>query len=169
LRKELPDTPIKPERERFLNVIGEDAVIAKTKALMQNAETEVFLNSDLDLMVFQNEFALLAKKHVRVIVFSFATQPNVPSSVELFSRKLPNFGNSRIMAVCDMKMTLIANCHPLRHEWAGTVTDNQLMAQITAEHIHHDIYLLKIAEKIGKDLLQDNADVLLGSLIEQRL
>ena len=40
--------------------------------------------------------------------------------------------------------------------WSDTVTNNALMVSIIAEHIHNDIYLLKLEQKYGSELLDDN-------------
>ena len=37
-------------------------------------------------------------------------------------------------------------------EWAGTVSNNALFIKILCEHIHNDIYLLKLKERYGKEI-----------------
>jgi len=167
LAEELPKTTAKPERDLFANLVGYEPVIARTKELMRSATKEIYLNTDLDIGLFRNEFADLATSGVRIIVFSFNLQRDFPGVIELHSRALPGFGRSRIMAVADGKSVLLANRNPARDEWVGTTSSNALLAKVVSEHIHHDIYLLEIAEKYGKDPFREHPDILLGTLTER--
>lgn len=38
--------------------------------------------------------------------------------------------------------------------WRGTVADNKLMKNIIREHIHNNIYMLKIRDIYGKDIYE---------------
>ena len=48
----------------------------------------------------------------------------------------------------------------------GTFTQNQLLANIVSEHIHNDIYLLKLKEKYSREII--DLDIVLGSLLEKK-
>ena len=48
----------------------------------------------------------------------------------------------------------------------GTFTENQFLANIVSEHIHHDIYLLKLKERERKELIDE--DILIDSLLDKR-
>ena len=69
------------------------------------------------------------------------------------------------MIVVDLKKTLIANSDD-NISYHGTFTENRYLASIIAEHIHHDIYLLKLKKKYEKDLI--DKDILIDSLLENR-
>ena len=73
--------------------------------------------------------------------------------------------NTRMMLVVDFKKTLIASSED-NGQFLGTFTDNKLLASIVAEHIHHDIYLLKLKREYGKDLVDEN--IKLRTLLEER-
>ena len=56
------------------------------------------------------------------------------------------------MLSIDHHMTLIGSSQE-GGQFVGTVTENNLLASIVAEHIHHDIYLLNLKKAYGKELL----------------
>lgn len=37
-------------------------------------------------------------------------------------------------------------------QWQGTITGNKLFVKIMSEHIHNDIYLLKLRELYGREM-----------------
>jgi predicted DNA-binding transcriptional regulator len=167
LGTELPRATEKPERDIFATVVGRDPAIAKAKEMMKSARTEIYLNTDLDIGLFRNEFSAMSAAGIRVIVFSFNLQSDFPGMIELFSRGMPGYGNSRIMLVVDGESVLLASYNRARDEWVGTTSNNALLTKIVAEHIHHDIYLLEIADKYGRDPFRENPDILLGTLGER--
>lgn len=68
-----------------------------------------------------------------------------------------------MMLVVDFKKTLIAGRED-HVEFLGTFTDNKLLASIVSEHIHNDIYILKLNKKYGQYLIDENMK--LGTLLE---
>ena len=70
-----------------------------------------------------------------------------------------------MMLVTDMNVTLIADAYKDRPEFLGTVTQNSLMVSIIAEHIHNDIYLLRLKEK--KNFIFDES-ITIGTMLENR-
>ena len=60
LEQELPKTTAKPERDVFATIIGYDSVVARAKELLRFSTKEVYMNTDLDIGLFQNEFEALA-------------------------------------------------------------------------------------------------------------
>lgn len=154
--------------ERYINIEGYDNIISKAKELMLKAENEVYINTDFNLHIFSKEFNEINKRGVRIIVFSFAklNKDNLP--VELYSHynAACDGKETRIMLVVDCKTSLIADIRPHRDEFLGTFTDNLLLTSIVSEHIHNDIYLLKLKNKYGKDLITE--DIKINTLLENR-
>lgn len=154
--------------ERFLNIEGYNNIAAKAKELLLSAREEVYINTDFDLQIFSNEFLELHKRGVRIIVFSFSKPNGENLPVEIYNHEdAACIGKqTRIMLVVDCKKTLIADAGPHRSEFLGTVTENLLLASVVSEHIHNDIYLLKLKKRSGKDII-DN-DIMLGTKLEKR-
>lgn len=167
LAQELPKTAVKPERDVYATVVGYESVVARAKELLRFSTKEVYMNTDLDIGLFQNEFEALAAAKVRVIVFSFHAQRALPGVVELYSHGLPGFCDSRLMLVADGKESMLANLNGARGEWTGTVSSNALFTKVVAEHIHHDIYLTRITETQGKNPFEEHPEILLGTLAER--
>lgn len=58
------------------------------------------------------------------------------------------------MLSCDESETLIANSDN-SGEWFASITNNPLLVEIITEHIHNDIYLLKLRNEYS-DEIYDN-------------
>ncbi|HPO48897.1 MAG TPA: hypothetical protein PLO89_01095, partial [Spirochaetota bacterium] len=69
----------------------------------------------------------------------------------------------RMMLVSDCKRALICS-GKTGEKFLGTFSDNELLASVVSEHIHHDIYLYKLEKKHKKDLIEK--DITIGSLHE---
>jgi len=157
----------KSKRETYLNVIGYDALVAKAKALLLAAKKEVYINTDIDFVEFDQEIKTLLSNEVRVIYFSFKTLPTNISGLEVYSHGFDMKNPNRLMLVVDYDKVLVGNINSSRDEWMGTYTNNPLMVRIISEHIHHDVYLLKIKEKLGMNLFEMHPDIFLGTLNEK--
>ncbi|MGV8980438.1 TrmB family transcriptional regulator [Clostridium sp.] len=154
--------------ERYLNISGYDNIISKAKELLLISEKEVYINTDFNLQIFSKEFIELKKRKVRIIVFSFAkvNGENLPVEIYTHNEESCCEKQTRIMLVVDCKKTLIADKGPHREEFLGTFTDNVLLASIVSEHIHNDIYLLRLKSQYGKNII--NQDIKLNTLLEKR-
>ncbi|MDF2820640.1 MAG: putative transcriptional regulator [Clostridiales bacterium] len=138
--------------ERHSNFKGFESAIFKTKELLNAAESEVYINMDFDLSYFREELVSLNKRGVRIVVFSFYQINTTNIDIELYSHNRPvnpTTSPSRLMIVVDNKVTLLADTYKERATWLGTITNNSLMVSIIAEHIHNDIYLLKLRNNYG--------------------
>lgn len=157
------------KEERFTNIKGYDTVVAKAKEMLLASQNEVYINTDFDLHQFEYEFKELSRKGVRVIVFSFAPLNHDGLNIEFLSHNSPCCTDempSRIMLVSDFKTTLVADTYKSRGVWFGTVTNNALMVSIITEHIHNDIYLLRLKNKYGNEIIDEN--IRLHSMFENR-
>ncbi|MDR3597174.1 helix-turn-helix domain-containing protein [Clostridium sp.] len=154
--------------ERYVNIEGYENIIVKIKQLLLSAEKEVYINTDISLAKFENEFRELAEKGVRIIIFSFKKSllENVPIEVYAHSDSNCDGKETRIMLVVDCKKTLVADRGPHREEFLGVFTENKLLASIVSEHIHHDIYLLKLKKIYGEDLIGSNIKI--NTILENR-
>ncbi|MEQ8199200.1 MAG: helix-turn-helix domain-containing protein [Clostridiaceae bacterium] len=168
LQVKLSELQTPASEERFLNIEGYDNVVSKTKELLLTAEKEVYLNTDFDLQVFAKELTELKKRKVRVIAFSFSKLDTHGLDVEAYThdRESCTGHSTRMMLVVDCKTALVADKGHLRGEFVGTFTDNTLFTSIVGEHIHIDIYLLKLKNKYRKDLIDDT--IKLNTVLENR-
>jgi sugar-specific transcriptional regulator TrmB len=144
--------------ERFSNFKGFETVIFKTRELLLNAESEVYINTDLELSYFKDEFKTLKERGIRVIVFSFMELDISEIEAEVHSHNRVNTGvnnHSRLMIVVDSSITLVADTYKERGTWVGAITNNPLMISIITEHIHNDIYLLNLRKRHGPNLFDD--------------
>lgn len=155
--------------ERFTNIKGFDTIVANAKDLLMSSKKEIYINTDFHLHLFEREFKSLREKGVRIIVFSFASLNHDGLDIEFYTHNDASCDidmPSRIMLVSDCDTTLVADRCQDGQNWLGTVTNNKLMVSIMAEHIHHDIYLLKLKKKYGSDILDDTIKI--GSMLETR-
>lgn len=167
LKKALSGIQRKEEDTYYLNITGFENFISKARELLLSAEKEIYLNLCMDIQIFSEEFAKLKKKGVRVIVFSFSKLNCTDIPVEFYYNSVQP-GESeevRMMMVIDRKTSLIGSSVG-NSEFIGTYSDNPLMVSIVSEHIHQDIYLMKLREKYGENLIDSN--ILLGTIQENQ-
>ena len=157
-------------RRENINLVfrGFDTTIFKAKKFLKEAKKEVYINADFDLTCFCEEFRLLKENKVRVIVFSFY-KIQTGCGVEFYSHDRTmekEHKPSRFMMVVDNEISLIADRETEFQEWSGTVSNNALFTKILSEHIHNDIYLLKLRDRYGKEIYDCN--LYLDSAFEKR-
>ncbi len=166
LKEKLSQFDEKPSERSFFNIEGYDNIITKTKELLLEAKTEIYMNTTIDLQLFKSEIEMIHARGVRIIVFSFSALNHENLPIELYSSAETEHvcHSSRLMLVVDYTKTLIAS--NMRHsDYIGTFTENHLLSSIVSEHIHHDIYLHKLKNKYEKSLL--DKDILLCTLMEE--
>lgn len=158
LQSEFDKINIQEENKNYVNIKGEENVIAEIKKMFRSAEKEIYLNTNYDLSLFKEELKLLQEKSVRVILFSFhdLDLEGLKDAVEFYhhDKKEGQKEEKRIMVAADEEEVLIAN-KKKQGELIGTLTKNNLLVSIVSEHIHHDIYLLRLKEKYGEDLVDE--------------
>lgn len=141
--------------EKYALINDKNTIIEKAKKIIRNAKQEIFMNTDIDLYELQDELKSAIENNVRVIIFSFVKQEINCEGVEIFTHgreRTKDNTNTRLMIVADDDMALIADACNGRGNWKGTITNNGLMKSIIMEHIHNDIYMLKIRDIYGKEI-----------------
>lgn len=168
LNDKLKDLEIPNIEEKYINIEGYDNTITKIKQLLLEAKKEVYINTDIKLSKFEKELKEIAEKGVRIIVFSFKKQELKDIPIEIYTHEgIDCEGKeTRIMLVIDCKKTLVADRGPHREEFLGVFTENILLASIVSEHIHNDVYILRLKKIYGKHLIND--DIKLNTILENR-
>lgn len=153
--------------EKFVNFKGFETAVLKARDLLTHARASVYLNTDFEPDCFAEEFRRLKDRGVRVILFSFLDLKAPDAEVFSHRRKpAPGHRPARLMLVADGRDVLVADRNRERGTWAGTTSNNRLMADIITEHIHNDIYLLRLRAKYGDRLFDD--DVFIHTNFETR-
>lgn len=168
LKEDLKDVPREIDQEPYLNLHGFKAIIGKARTMIYGAKDDIYLNTDLDLTLLEDALRFLEPKGVDIYAFSFQKQRMVHLGMKIYSHEYPNFNPSRLMLVIDQKEVLVANLNEQSKQWSATYTKNPLMVSIISEHIHHDIYLLKLEQKYKKDLFEIYPNLEIGSKQEKR-
>ncbi len=150
------------EGESYYNLTGIDALRDKARELLEGSRREVYMNTDFDLDGLADAVIGAAARGVRIVLFSFRDygEPGLPLEFYHKPSRQPCTGNNRLMLVADRHDTLVGGGSPVGG-YRGTFTAHPLMAEIVAEHIHLDIYLLRTERRLGRSVLDDN--VLLGT------
>ena len=147
--------------QEYYNIKGFQNFVLKTKELLSQAEKEVYMNTCFEPRMFAEELQTLAKRGVRVIVFTFSDVDPAGLPIEFYRRTLREDcggGHLRMMLVIDMKTALIAGSYR-GGDVTGTFTENRLLVDIVSEHIHLDIYLLKLQKKFGESGFLDGVTI----------
>lgn len=152
--KQLKDYKRLKRKNIHLVFKGFETVIFKAKAILKAAKNEVYINADFDLTCFSEELRVLNENKVRVVVFSFYNL-NLGFNAEFYSHNRnmrKEHTTSRLMLVVDNEISLIADRGGESQTWNGTISNNALFIKILSEHIHNDIYLLKLKDRYGKEI-----------------
>ena len=174
LKEKMSQLNTDKKEKNYINIKGTHNFIEKAKELLLTARREVYINTCIDLQIFKREFAELGERGVRIVVFSYDEMNIDGLPVELYSHPLEgehevscDKEDVRLMLVVDLATTLIGSSVSRSEDIVGTFTENSLLVSIVSEHIHHDIYLLKLREKYGEELIGD--DIKIGSMLEKKL
>ncbi len=168
LKKTISSIDSGVNREPYLNIIGYFNILGKIRTMLYGAEKEVYMNTDMELEQFDDCFSHLERKGVDVYIFSFRDTDYKRTNVHIFTHKYKPSLQTRMMLVIDMNSVLVANHLVDRDEWMGTITKNDLMVNIITEHIHHDIYLLRMKNKLNQSLFELYPDLGISSKFERK-
>ena len=147
---------------RLSAIKGIKTIIEYAKDMIIKAQKEVFINTDLELSIFKAEIEKASENGTEITVFSFY-EPDTELPCKIFTHNRHNKHiASRLMLSCDESETLIANSDN-SGEWFASITNNPLLVEIITEHIHNDIYLLKLRNEYS-DEIYDNLKI--GSYFE---
>lgn len=151
--------------DQYWNMKGYSNFIDTTKRLLLEAEKEVYISTTFELKLFEEEIKQLINKKIRVIVFSFESLDISGLDIEYYHHESKSmfYDGRRWMMIVDNKKSLTAN-ETRDGDILGTITENSLMVSIIAEHIHHDIYLLKLKNKYNQNIV--TKDILINSGFE---
>jgi len=152
----------------YLNIKGTKNFLSRAAELLRSARKEVYMNTCINLDEFGPELEECRRRGVRVIVFSFDNINPGGQPVEFYrhpvAETVPEDDDVRLMMVCDMETALIGKVQG--EEILGTFTRNPLLVSIVSEHIHNDIYLLRLKQEAGREIIRP--EIRLDSLMEKR-
>lgn len=146
------------ENEWIEHSQGLKEVIQTAKTLLRKAKKKVYINSDFPISELYEELQFLVDNSVDVHLFGFYEFGRVPIGVNVFSHQHKmkiDHVCTRLMIAVDEQEIFMAESYGNKVEWRGTRTNNELMVKIVCEHIHNDILLLLIREKVGRDMYDE--------------
>ena len=144
--------------ENYAIMSGFHIIVEKVKRLLENAKEEVFINTDIELEILREELSRAVERGVRVFVFSFVEMNSIGEGIEIYShmrKRTSENTDNRLMIVVDDEMAVVADANKGREDWKATVTNNKLMKNIVREHIHNDIYMLKLRQIYGREMYEN--------------
>ncbi|BDU49868.1 TrmB family transcriptional regulator [Haliovirga abyssi] len=146
---------VKTQEQEYWNIKGQNNFILKAKELLFSAQEEIYINTNYNLRAFSEEFKELNSRGVKIIMFSPEKIETEFKFIELYSLgQEPDVINKKMMLVVDDSVALIMS-GKATGEFIGTFTSNKYLVEIVSEHIHYDIYMLKIGQKFGSSLFKD--------------
>ena len=160
LNREFKKVGVESTEKQFLNISSQDGVEERLYQLLKSAEKEVYINTNIDLNKFGkfNEvFEELKRRGVRVIFFSFHNHGYEKLGAECYYRNALkgecSKNTKRILLVVDMKAAIMASNYG--GEFNGTFSENKLLINLIAEHIHNDIYIMKLENNYRGNFWED--------------
>ncbi|QVK19061.1 TrmB family transcriptional regulator [Mycoplasmatota bacterium] len=164
---ELKNIQMKNINDEYKNIKGKKNIITHMSEMIKNSTKEIYMNTDFDVELFKEDIHDALKRGVRIVMFSFSALDFTGIPIEFYSHGINVCecgANTRLMLVVDYKEVLVAS-KGMDEDYIGTFSYNKLLVQIISEHIHHDIYLMKLKEKYGEDLFDKN--IVLNTLMEK--
>lgn len=144
--------------EMTLNFKGFESALAKAREIIATAEKDIYINADFKLHDIEEQLQKAIKRRINVVIFSFYDIGSPIDGISYYSHNrklLKNHLPSRLMLTVDETIALIADGSVFFESWKGTISNNSLFIKIISEHIHNDIYLLKLRNKYGKEIYDD--------------
>lgn len=167
VKQSLEKIKVKTEKLQYFNITGYENVRSKVKEIINSSKKEIYLNLGMEIEEFREEIKKACDRGVRIIIFTFSSVDFEGMAVELYrSDRFPQIENKyrTIFLVSDMEKALIANGGD-DGEFTGTYSENIFFVSGMASYIHLDIYIHKLEEKFGKDLITE--DIKLNTLKEE--
>lgn len=154
--KELTEYANDRFEERLATLKGFKNVITRAEEMILNSKQEVFINTGIGIAPIKDSINKAAENGTQVTVFSFYELDSDGVNCNVYSHGREQVGGcSRLMLSCDGREILVANKSNESGEWIASVTNNPLMVDIITEHIHNDIYLLKLRDRFGAEIYDE--------------
>lgn len=144
--------------EEVVVIRGFDNIILEVKDILKHATHDIYINTDFDLDVFSEEFTELEEEGVKITAFSFYDVDKGNENVELHSHgrnKAENAFSSRLMLAEYDTISIAASRNSRFDDWSAIVSNIPLNVRMIEEHIHNDIYMLKLRENYGKQIYNE--------------
>lgn len=156
-KKELAKYEKEKYEEMTVNFKGFESVVIKTKEIIEKAKKDIYINADFELNSMKKQLEDAVSRGLHISIFSFYAISIPVQGISYYShnRELGNHIPSRFMAAVDEEIALVADGSSIFESWKGTISNNSLFIKIISEHIHNDIYLLKLKNKYGKEIYED--------------
>lgn len=146
----------KTRREEEMTAIkGYDNIMIRIKDILKNASHDIYINTDFDLSIFKAEFAELEAKKLKVTVFSFYNVETGSQSAALYSHGRSQAENpfpSRLMLAEYDTISITAGRNSSFDDWSAIVSNIPLHVRMIEEHIHNDIYMLRLRDQYGAQI-----------------
>ena len=129
----------------FIHINGYNNFLAQFRQILLNTTKELYLHTNMDLNLFQDEFSSIIAKGVRVIVYAYGKEYNYNFLSELYfdPEKPLSSAGIRFLAVADYQECLIADGNEAQN-FLAVYTQHQLQISLVSENIHNAIYWLKL-------------------------
>ena len=160
LERSLGDLYQQPKAEGYFVVFGIDNIRHEINRMIKSARKEILISTNLDLKFCMDELYKKEKSGINVYVFSFSKlnlglknefSHNTDPNENLFSGVIKT---KRISIVVDRDEALTGDVEESPSSVA-LHSKYKTYVGIVGEHIRHDIYLLKLQEKFGKDIMTE--------------
>lgn len=167
LESELTASRQQGQNHQYYNLRGRRQCLQKINEVVSAAKKEICFNLGIDFRLIDAELRDAARRGVRLIAFSFQPIPEPDYRMEVYHSSKFDFRDApdrRILMVSDMEHGVIAGGNETRG-YVGTYSTDPLFNAIIAEHIHHDIYLYRLEERMKQNLIDEQVKI--GSLLER--
>ena len=178
--------PQERDKNLYVNIHGLTNIVRRTNEIISSAKKEILISAEIEMAPFLNSLKEAVTRGVRIVIFSWGKLDLKDLKCDYFTgEREPQFQvDKRLLIVADAGICLTASNNFSVFSYSSEIysaskipagekdflamtSHNRLIVNIVMEHIHFDIYLRKLRQKTGGEVI--TPDIQIGSLMEKGL
>lgn len=175
LEKEFLKIRNKKNETRFYQLYSEESLILKVKEIINKAENEIYIGTNIDIHLFEEELLKAIKAGIKIFIFNFGDiiidfnkkineineDKNIFENYNMYNLKIYNIQNKIYKNGKNKEIIIVSDivkgfsCKETGKEFIGMYTENKYLVKILTENIHNNIYTAKMERVYGEEIFEE--------------
>ena len=181
LEKEFLKIRNKKNETRFYQLYSEESLILKVKEIINKAENEIYICTNIDIHLFEEELLKAIKAGIKIFIFNFGDtildfnkkinenkeinkineDKNIFENYNMYNLKIYNIQNKIYKTGKNKEIIIVSDivkgfsCKETGKEFIGVYTENKYLVKILTENIHNNIYTAKMERVYGEEIFEE--------------
>lgn len=175
LEKEFLKIRNKKNETRFYQLYSEESLILKVKEIINKAENEIYIGTNIDIHLFEEELLKAIKAGIKIFIFNFGDiildfnkkineineDKNIFENYNMYNLKIYNIQNKIYKNRKNKEIIIVSDivkgfsCKETGKEFIGVYTENKYLVKILTENIHNNIYTAKMERVYGEEIFEE--------------